>query len=155
MMKRFVSSITYTIVESRSQSEASLIAFWNSKSYCFLHPQKWAIYIGLQSQRHTYFICTFLVKDACTCIFCFQQILWYMVVSYRYADCFSALDYDARKSCYSSVKTLIWKSVQVDNNSLKSVQLVGNALWFTAASSVDGLSFNDEAFTVRLLFLLL
>jgi len=32
-------------------------------------------------------------------------------------------------------------------------QQFGNALWFTAASSVDEESFHDEAFAVRLLFL--
>ena len=59
----------------------------------------------LQSQRHTYYICTFLVKDACTCIFCFHQTLWNL--SYRYVEYFSALDHDRRESCYLSVKTLI------------------------------------------------
>ena len=49
-------------------------------SYCFLHHQVSVLYTGLQSQRHTY-ICTFLVKDACTCIFCFHQTLWNLVLS--------------------------------------------------------------------------
>jgi len=44
-------------------------------------------------------------------------------------------------------------SLQVDINSFKSVQQFGNALWFTAASSVDEESFHDEAFAVRLLLL--
>jgi len=44
------------------------------------------------------------------------------------------------------VKTLIYNGLQVDNNSCKSVglQQFGNALWFTAASSVDDESFDDE-----------
>jgi len=77
----------------------------------------------------------------------------YETCSYRYAECFSALDHDRRKSCYLSVKTLILNSLQVDINSFKSVQHFGNALWFTAASSVDDESFHDEAFPVRLLLL--
>jgi len=75
--------------------------------------------------------------------------------SYRYAECFSALDHDRRKSCYLSVKTLILNSLQVHINSFKSVQQFGNVLWFTAASSVDGESFHGEVFTVRLLLWLL
>ena len=70
--------------------------------------------------------------------------------SYRYAEYFTALNHDRRKSCFLSVKTLIQNSLQVDINSCKSVQQFGNALWFTAASSVD-----DKAFAVRLLLLLI
>jgi len=86
-MKRFAFSTTYTIIGSWSQSEASLMSFCNSKK--LLHSSSASV--SLQSQRHTYYICAFRVKDACTCIFCFHQTLWNMVVSYRYADCFSAL----------------------------------------------------------------
>ena len=71
-------------------------------SYCFLHHQLSVLYTGLQSERHTCYICTFLVQDACTYIFCFHQTLWNW--SYRYAECFSALDHDRRKSCYC-----LWK----------------------------------------------
>jgi len=49
-------------------------------SYCFLHHQVSVLYTCLQSQRHTYYNCTFLVKDACTCIFCFHQTLWNLVL---------------------------------------------------------------------------
>jgi len=50
-------------------------------TYCFLHHKVSVLYTGLQSQRHTYYICTFLVKDASTCLFCFHQTLWNLVLS--------------------------------------------------------------------------
>ena len=51
---------------------------WN---YCFPDHQVSVLYTGLQSQMHTDYICAFRVKDACTCIFCFHQTLWNLVLS--------------------------------------------------------------------------
>jgi len=128
----------------------ALCTFVIAKHYCFLHLQVSVVYTGLQLQSHTYF--TFLVKDACTCIFCFHQTLGMLVLSVCWV--LLCINHDRRISCYWSVKTLIENSLEVDN-SLKSVQQFGNALWFIAASCVDDECFDDKGFAVRLLLLLL
>ena len=104
---------------------------------------KMSPYRGRICCNTTYYICTFLVKGACTCIFCFHQTPSNLVLSVCWVLlCITSW---SKNIMLFICENTDLENLQVDINSFKSVQQFGNALWFTTASSVDE-SFHDEAF---------